>query len=123
MAPTPKIPITKIKAIAIYLLKIIVLAVVYHLAARLGLKMPYVQVNTSPGWPLIPFPFRFWPAFAKSGAMMGRNLTSPASAAEVKLELIGRITAKIPFNSPSWRKFSQFHTFPRVSALIRFPST
>jgi hypothetical protein len=34
-----------------YLLKVICLAVVYHLAARVGLKMAYVQINTSPVWP------------------------------------------------------------------------
>jgi len=39
------------KTAAIYLSKIVVLAVIYHLAARLGLKMAYVQINTSPVWP------------------------------------------------------------------------
>jgi integral membrane sensor domain MASE1 len=72
MTPTPKIPLAKIKAIAIYLLKIIVLAVVYHLAARLGLKMPYVQVNPSPVWlptgialaALLTFGYKFWPGIS-----------------------------------------------------------
>ena len=41
----------EMKAVAVYLLKIILLAVVYHLSARLGLKMAYVQINTSPVWP------------------------------------------------------------------------
>ena len=34
-----------------YLAAIIGLAVIYHLAARLGLQMAYVQQNTSPVWP------------------------------------------------------------------------
>lgn len=34
-----------------YLAVIIGLAVIYHLAARLGLQMAYVQQNTSPVWP------------------------------------------------------------------------
>ncbi len=41
----------RLKDLGIYLLKIISLAVIYHLAARLGLKMAYVQPNTSPVWP------------------------------------------------------------------------
>ena len=41
---------TRTKA-ALYLLEIAALAVVYHLAARLGLQMAYVQQNTSPVWP------------------------------------------------------------------------
>lgn len=42
---------SEMKGVAVYLLKIILLAVVYHLSARLGLRMAYVQINTSPVWP------------------------------------------------------------------------
>jgi signal transduction histidine kinase len=35
----------------LYLAKIVGLAIIYHLAARLGLQMAYVQQNTSPVWP------------------------------------------------------------------------
>ena len=43
---------TEMKRIAVYLLKVILLPAVYHLAARLGPpKMAYVQINTSPVWP------------------------------------------------------------------------
>jgi len=45
----PRWPFTK--TAAIYLLRIVLLAVIYHLAARVGLKMAYVQFNTSPVWP------------------------------------------------------------------------
>ncbi len=34
-----------------YTVKIIALAIVYHLAARVGLMTAYVQTNTSPVWP------------------------------------------------------------------------
>lgn len=39
------------RAATIYLLKVVCLALIYHLAARLGLSMAYVQINTSPVWP------------------------------------------------------------------------
>jgi signal transduction histidine kinase len=41
----------KIRNPAIYLTKLLILAIIYHLAARLGLMMAYVQPNTSPVWP------------------------------------------------------------------------
>jgi len=57
------------KPLASLLLKIATLTVVYHLAARLGLKMAYVQINTSPVWPptgialaaLLIFGIKLWP--------------------------------------------------------------
>ncbi len=52
-----------------YLAGIIGLAIIYHLAARLGLQMAYVQQNTSPVWPpsgialaaLLLAGMRYWP--------------------------------------------------------------
>jgi signal transduction histidine kinase len=75
-------PHSKAKALAIYLLKIITLAVVYHLAARLGLKMAYVQVNTSPVWPptgialaaLLAFGYSLWPGVSLA-VLLGSLLT------------------------------------------------
>jgi signal transduction histidine kinase len=60
---------TTSRKIAIYLLKIISLAVIYHLGARVGLSMAYVQQNTSPVWPptgialaaLLVFGIDLWP--------------------------------------------------------------
>ncbi|MDO9130998.1 MAG: MASE1 domain-containing protein, partial [Anaerolineales bacterium] len=77
-----KLPHSKAKALAIYLLKVITLAVVYHLAARLGLKMAYVQVNTSPVWPptgialaaLLAFGYNLWPGVSL-GVLLGSLLT------------------------------------------------
>jgi len=70
------------KSLASVLLKIVVLAVVYHLAARLGLKMAYVQINTSPVWPptgialaaLLIFGIRLWPGVSL-GVLLGSLLT------------------------------------------------
>ena len=72
----------KLKDIGIYLLKIISLAVIYHLAARLGLKMAYVQPNTSPVWPptgiaiaaLLLFGSNLWPGVSM-GVLLGSLLT------------------------------------------------
>lgn len=69
-------------SIAIYLLKIFLLATIYHLAARLGLKMAYVQVNTSPVWPptgialasLLVFGYNLWPGVSL-GVLLGSLLT------------------------------------------------
>jgi len=82
MAIMIKSPHSKAKALMIYLLKVIVLAVVYHLAARLGLKMAYVQVNTSPVWPptgialaaLLAFGYNLWPGVSL-GVLLGSLLT------------------------------------------------
>ncbi len=60
----------KIKPVAVYLLKLLVLAVVYRLGVVVGLSMAYVQSNTSPVWPptgiaiaaLLLFGWQLWPA-------------------------------------------------------------
>ena len=72
----------QIKSIVIYLAKILVLAVIYHLAARVGLSMAYVQANTSPVWPptgiglaaLLIFGYRLWPGISL-GVLIGSLLT------------------------------------------------
>ena len=68
--------------IAIYLIKILVLAAIYHLAVRVGLKMAYVQMNTSPVWPptgiaiavLLIFGYNMWPGISL-GVLLGSLLT------------------------------------------------
>jgi signal transduction histidine kinase len=72
----------QIKSLAIYLAKILVLAVIYHLAAGVGLKMAYVQANTSPVWPptgiglaaLLIFGYQLWPGISL-GVLIGSLLT------------------------------------------------
>jgi signal transduction histidine kinase len=70
------------KRIINYLVKLLVLAVIYHLAVRLGLKMAYVQPNTSPVWPpsgiaiaaLLLFGYNLWPGISL-GVLLGSLLT------------------------------------------------
>ncbi len=65
-----------------YLLRIIILAVIYHLAARLALQMAYVQANTSPVWPpsgiglaaLLILGIQYWPAITL-GVVVGSLVT------------------------------------------------
>lgn len=66
----------------VYLAEVIILAVIYHLAARLGLQMAYVQANTSPVWPptgiglaaLLIFGAMLWPGISL-GVLLGSLLT------------------------------------------------
>ena len=70
--------LVQIRKLALYLAEILVLAVVYHLAARVGLKMAYVQANTSPVWPptgiclaaLLIFGYLLWPGISL-GVLVG----------------------------------------------------
>jgi integral membrane sensor domain MASE1 len=70
------------KATAIYVLKILALAVIYHLAARVGLAVAYVQINVSPVWPptgialaaLLIFGYNLWPGISL-GVLLGSLLT------------------------------------------------
>ncbi|MEX1247437.1 MAG: MASE1 domain-containing protein [Anaerolineales bacterium] len=65
-----------------YLLKIFFIAVIYHMAARLGLMMAYVQNNTSPVWPptgialatLLIFGYSAWPGISL-GVLVGSLVT------------------------------------------------
>ncbi len=65
-----------------YFVKVIVFAVLYHLAARVGLLMAYVQANTSPVWPptgiafavLILAGIRYWPGITL-GVFFGSLIT------------------------------------------------
>lgn len=66
----------------LFLVKIIILAAVYHAAARIGLMMAYVQTNTSPVWPpagialaaLLVFGTKLWPGVGL-GVLLGSLLT------------------------------------------------
>ncbi len=68
-----------------YVATIVGLAAIYHLAARLGLQMAYVQQNTSPVWPpsgialaaLLLLGTRYWPGIAL-GVVAGSLLTGRA---------------------------------------------
>lgn len=68
--------------LALYLGQILALAIVYHLAVRVGLRLAYVQMNTSPVWPptgialaaLLLFGYRLWPGITL-GVLGGSLLT------------------------------------------------
>jgi len=76
------LPSAKLRHLAPFLLKVVALAAVYHLAARLGLRMAYVQINTSPVWPptgialaaLLIFGSGLWPGVTL-GVLLGSLLT------------------------------------------------
>ena len=82
MSVIPRANLSKATDLATHFLKILILAVVYHLAARLGLKMAYVQINTSPVWPpagialaaLLLFGYNLWPGISL-GVLLGSLLT------------------------------------------------
>ncbi|OFV84255.1 MAG: hypothetical protein A2W26_09285 [Acidobacteria bacterium RBG_16_64_8] len=65
-----------------FVLKVVALTLVYHLAARVGLQLAYVQINTSPVWPptgialaaLLIFGTELWPGVAL-GVLLGFVLT------------------------------------------------
>ena len=73
---------SRIKPVLIYLSKVLVLAIIYHLAARLGLRMADFQANTSPVWPptgiglaaLFILGYRYWPGITL-GVLLGSILT------------------------------------------------
>jgi signal transduction histidine kinase len=72
----------KSKPLIRYFIEVPFLAVVYHLAARVGLQMAYVQQNTSPVWPpsgialaaLLIFGIRDWPGITL-GVVIGSLFT------------------------------------------------
>jgi integral membrane sensor domain MASE1 len=72
MQATAQQPSVRWKNSALAIFRILALAAVYHLAARLGLKLAYVQLNTSPVWPptgialayLLAFGLRLWPGIS-----------------------------------------------------------
>lgn len=72
----------RFRNLAIYLGQILALAVIYHLAVRVGLRLAYVQINTSPVWPptgialaaLLLFGYQLWPGVTL-GVLGGSLLT------------------------------------------------
>ncbi|MFM8321786.1 MAG: MASE1 domain-containing protein [Chloroflexota bacterium] len=91
-----------ISKISRYLAKIIVLAIVYHLTARLSLQMAYVQANTSPVWPpsgiglaaLLILGIRCWPGITL-GVVVGSLLTGAPLPFALGLGLANTLEALI----------------------------
>ncbi len=82
------------KRTLIYLGKILLLAVIYHLAVRVGLSTAFVQANTSPVWPptgiaiaaLLIFGIDLWPGIAL-GVFAGSLLTGAPPALALGMTL------------------------------------
>jgi signal transduction histidine kinase len=95
---------SRIKTALFYLLKILILAVAIHLAARLGLSMAYVQANTSPVWPpagialaaLLLLGPEMWPGITL-GVLLGSLLTKAPLDLAVGLSLGNTLEAVAAF--------------------------
>src|SRR4030067_1896560 len=80
-SPRP-LPSRSVSHFFLLLLKVVALALVYHLAARVGVSLAYVQINTPPVWPptgialaaLLTFGIEIWPGVAL-GVLLGSLLT------------------------------------------------
>lgn len=85
---------SRIRAPAIYWLKVAILAAAYHLAARIGLKMAFLQMNASPVWPptgialaaLLLFGYDLWPGVSLS-VLLGSLLTGAPPAIALGMAL------------------------------------
>jgi signal transduction histidine kinase len=92
----------KSKHLLRYLVEIAILAVAYHLAARVGLQMAYVQQNTSPVWPpsgialaaLLIFGIRDWPGITL-GVVIGSLLTGAPPGLAVGFGIANTLEALI----------------------------
>ena len=113
-----------IRAIAVYLLKLASLALVYHLAARLGLKMAYVQINTSPVWPptgialavLLLFGYNLWPGISL-GVLVGSLLTGAPVGVAVGIALGNTLEALV--GAYCLKRFVGFHnTMDRIQDVV-----
>ncbi len=97
------------------LVKIVALAMLYHLAARLGLKMAYVQINTSPVWPptgialaaLLIFGYRLWPGVSL-GVLLGSLLTGAPFNLALGMALGNTLEALV--GAFLLNRFFNFHT-------------
>ncbi len=83
-----------------YLIRIIALAVIYHLVARLALQMAYLQANTSPVWPpsgiglaaLLIMGIAYWPGITL-GVVGGSLLTGTSLPIALGLGLANTLEA------------------------------
>ena len=107
-----------------YLAAVILLAVIYHLAARLGLLMANLQPNTSPVWPptgiaiaaLLLFGIRYWPGVAL-GVIFGFFFNNNALDVTLGLALGNTLEAVVAV--VLLRKFIDFHnSLDRVQDVI-----
>ena len=97
-----------------YIGGVILLGVIYHLAARLGLLMANVQPNTSPVWPptgiaiaaLLLFGKRYWPGITL-GVIFGYFFNNNALNVSIGLTIGNTLEAVVAVYL--LRKFTDFH--------------
>ena len=96
---TSRIVVSSKKAL-IYILEVLALSVLYHLTARIGLSMAYVQINTSPVWPpmgiavaaLVLIGYRMWPGVT-IGVLIGSVITGAMLSIAVGMALANTLEA------------------------------
>lgn len=107
-----------------YVSGVILIGVIYHLAARLGLMMANVQPNTSPVWPptgiaiaaLLLFGKKYWPGVTL-GVIFGYLFNN--NALDVSIGLAIGNTLEAVFAAFLIRKFMDFHiSLDRVQDVI-----
>ncbi len=115
---------TRLRSIGIYLLKILLLAVIYRIAAVLGLSMAYVQANTSPVWPptgialaaLLLFGIKLWPGVAL-GVLFGSLFTGAPIPLAIGMTFGNTLEAVL--GAYLLRRFLDFHnTLDRTRDVI-----
>ncbi|MGB8253721.1 MAG: MASE1 domain-containing protein [Anaerolineaceae bacterium] len=115
---------TKLRLYGIYLVKIILLAIIYRIAAILGLSMAYVQANTSPVWPptgialaaLMLFGIKLWPGVAL-GVLLGSLFTGAPIPLAIGMTFGNTLEAVI--GAYLLHRFLDFHnTLDRIKDVI-----
>jgi signal transduction histidine kinase len=104
----------RVKKVLVYILKIVILAIIYHLAVRLGLSMAYVQANTSPVWPptgialaaLLFFELDLWPGVS-IGVFVGAMFTGAPVNLAIGMTLGNTLEALV--GAYALKRFFDFH--------------
>ena len=107
---------------------VVALAAVYHLAARLGLGMAYVRINTSPVWPptgialaaLLIFGSQLWPGVTL-GVLLGSLLTGAPWGLAVGMAIGNTLEALA--GAYLLRQFFRFHNaIDRIQDVVGLPA-
>ena len=116
----------KINSYLLKIIKILIFALIYHLAARVGLMMAYVQANTSPVWPptgiafavLLFFGLSFWPGVTL-GVLAGSLFTGAPFSLAAGMAFGNTVEAVITVLI--LKKYFHFHkSFDRLNDVISF---
>ena len=102
------------RSLRTWFLRIALLAIVYHLAARLGLSMAYLQSNTSPVWPptgialaaLLLYGVSLWPGITL-GVFIGSLLTGAPLSLAIGMSIGNTLEAVVAV--VILQRFLEFH--------------